>query len=59
MRLVGVAPNVATFTALLSACVALDSPSQASYAFSLMPANGLDPTDLPGILLSRVAQWSG
>ena len=59
MRLAGVAPNVATFTALLSSCVASDSPSQASLALALMPANGLDPTDLPGTLLARVAQWSG
>ena len=58
MRLAGVAPNVATFTALLSACVAADSPPQASFALSLMPADGLDPADLPALLLSRVAHWS-
>ena len=58
MRQNGVAPNVATYTAVLSACVAADSLTQASYALTLMPTDGLEPTDLPPMLLARVAHWS-
>ena len=58
MRQHGVAPNVATFTALLGACVAADSPPQAAYALAMMPADGLDPADLPPALLARVAAWA-
>ena len=51
MQQCAVAPNVATFTALLSACMHSSDAERAAHALQMMPSYGLDPAALPPHLL--------
>ena len=47
MARAGVAPNIASFTALIAACARLEDRDRTAHALALMQVHGLDPDELP------------